>query len=145
MSIIREAEREGQLETIRQYNHSPSLLDRWRNKYLNGGVDELKNAHKRIDPHLRVLEEENERLKRIIAKQSLEIEVKDELLKERPIHPKTIIECGPGNSLFPGNFFDRFAQIELFQNVRDLCGCEFALLHFCTGEIKLFESTFNLY
>ncbi len=42
----------------------------------------MKNAHKRIDPHLRALEEENERLRRIIAKQSLEIEVKDELLKK---------------------------------------------------------------
>jgi transposase-like protein len=89
LSIIREAEREGRLETIRKYNLAPSLFDRWRNKYLNGGVDGLKNAHKRIDPHLRALEEENERLKRIIAKQSLEIEVKDELLKKSPIHPKT--------------------------------------------------------
>jgi putative transposase len=35
-----------------------------------------------IDPAVRQLEVENERLKRIIAKQALEIEFKDELLKK---------------------------------------------------------------
>jgi putative transposase len=88
LSIVREAEREGRLETIRKYNLSPSLFDRWRRKYLDGGVDGLKNAHKRVDPQLKVLEEENARLKRIIARQSLELEVKDELLKKTPIQPK---------------------------------------------------------
>jgi len=34
------------------------------------------------------LEIENERLRRIIAKQALEIEVKSELLKKTPINPK---------------------------------------------------------
>ncbi|MDQ3016673.1 MAG: hypothetical protein M3R25_08145 [Bacteroidota bacterium] len=35
-----------------------------------------------MDPHLRELEEENYRLKKIIAKLALEVEVKDELLKK---------------------------------------------------------------
>ena len=47
------------------------------------------DKHKKIDPELRELELENERLKRIIAKQALEIEVKSELLKKTPIGPKT--------------------------------------------------------
>lgn len=85
LSILREAEREGRLETIRKYALAPSLFDRWRQKYLTGGVDGLKNAHRRIDPQIRALEEENARLKRIIARQSLEMEVKDELLKKKPI------------------------------------------------------------
>ena len=84
LSIVREAEREGRLETIRKYALAPSLFDRWRQKYLTGGVDGLKNAHRRIDPQIRALEEENARLKRIIARQSLEMEVKDELLKKSP-------------------------------------------------------------
>ena len=82
LSIVREAEREGRLETIRKYALAPSLFDRWRQKYLTGGVDGLKNAHRRIDPQIRALEEENARLKRIIARQSLEMEVKYELLKK---------------------------------------------------------------
>jgi hypothetical protein len=45
------------------------------------GDDGLTSALKRINHHLRTLEEENERLKRIIARLSLEIEVKDELLE----------------------------------------------------------------
>jgi len=35
------------------------------------------------------LEEENERLKRIIARQALEIEFKSELLKKSPVLTKT--------------------------------------------------------
>jgi hypothetical protein len=42
----------------------------------------LKAKYKTIDPAVRQLEHENERLKRIIAKQALEIEFKDELLKK---------------------------------------------------------------
>ena len=46
----------------------------------------LKPNYKTIDPAVRQLEVENERLKRIIAKQALEIDFKDELLKKN-------IEC----------------------------------------------------
>jgi hypothetical protein len=42
----------------------------------------LKAAYKRVDPELRTLEEENERLKRIVARQALELEVKTEPLKK---------------------------------------------------------------
>jgi len=88
LSIIKEAERNGRTETIRKYRIAPSLFDRWKKKYLTGGVEGLKDAHKRIDPQIRELEEENERLKRIIAKQALELEVKTELLKKTPIQPR---------------------------------------------------------
>jgi hypothetical protein len=37
-----------------------------------------------VDPEVRRLEEENDRLKKIIARQALEIEVKTELLKKIP-------------------------------------------------------------
>lgn len=89
LSILQEAERQGRTETLRKYNLAPSLFDRWRKKYLSGGVDGLKSAYRRVDPQVRELEEENERLKRIIAKQALELEVKSELLKKTPISPKT--------------------------------------------------------
>ena len=89
LSILQEGEHEGQSSTIRKYNIAPSLYARWKHKYLKDGIYGLKDKHKKIDPELRELELENERLKRIIAKQALEIEVKSELLKKTPIGPKT--------------------------------------------------------
>ena len=88
LSLIREAEREGFTETCRKYNLSPALLSRWKQKYLTKGSEGLKPAYRRVDPELRALEEENERLKKIIARQALELEVKSELLKKTPIQPK---------------------------------------------------------
>jgi putative transposase len=88
LSLIREAEREGFTETCRKYNLSPTLLSRWKQKYLTKGSEGLKPTYRKVDPELRALEEENERLKKIIARQALELEVKSELLKKTPIQPK---------------------------------------------------------
>ena len=85
LAILMEAEREGQQETIRKYNLAPSLFARWKKKYLTGGIEGLKSGYKRIDPEVKALEDENERLKRIVARQALELEVKSELLKKTPI------------------------------------------------------------
>jgi putative transposase len=52
---------------------------------LAKGAEGLKPAYKCVDQEVRALVEENERLKRIIARQALEIEVKSELLKKTPI------------------------------------------------------------
>lgn len=89
LAIIQEGQREGTTVTCRKYNLSPSLYGKWKTKYLANGMEGLKPAYHRIDPEVRALEEENERLKRIIARQALEIEVKSELLKKTPIQPKT--------------------------------------------------------
>lgn len=89
LSIVQESQKEGMVETCRKYNLSPSLLSKWKQRYLNKGLEGLKTQYKRVDPEIRALEEENERLKRIIAKQALEIEVKGELLKKTPIQKKT--------------------------------------------------------
>lgn len=88
LSILQEGEREGHASTIRKYHLAPSLCARWKHKYLNEGLHGLKDKHRRIDPELQALELENERLRRIVAKQALEIEVKTELLKKTPIGPK---------------------------------------------------------
>jgi putative transposase len=88
LSLIQEAEREGYMETCRKYNLSPALLSRWKKKFQEKGAKGLEPAYRRIDPEVRALEEENERLKRIIARQALELEVKTEMLKKTPIQPK---------------------------------------------------------
>ena len=89
LSIVQEGQREGRSQTIRKYNISPSLYNKWRTKYLKDGIEGLKSKYRRLDPAVRELQEENERLKRIIAKQALEIEVKSELLKKTPIGSRT--------------------------------------------------------
>ena len=85
LSLLQEAEREGFSETCRKHNLSPALMALWRKKYLAKGAEGLKPAYRRVDTAVRELEDENARLKRIIAKQALEIEVKSELLKKTPI------------------------------------------------------------
>ena len=88
LSILQEAEREGTVETSRKYNISPSLLSKWKERYVSKGAAGLKPQYHRVDPQVSALEEENERLKRIIARQALELEVKGELLKKTPIQIK---------------------------------------------------------
>ena len=85
-SILQEAEREGHSETCRKYNLASSVLAYWKRKYLARGKDGLKPGYKRIDPEVRALEEENERLKRIRAKQAIELDFKTELIKNSQAH-----------------------------------------------------------
>jgi putative transposase len=88
LSILQEAGREGFTQTCRKYQLSPSLLNLWKHKYLEKGVKGLSPARTAADPRLKELETENERLRKIIARQALELEVKGELLKKTPIQPK---------------------------------------------------------
>lgn len=50
------------------------------------GREGLKASYRKVDPQLRALEEENARLKKIIANQALELEFKTELLKKSEVH-----------------------------------------------------------
>lgn len=82
MAILREAEEFGMLVTCRKHSIAQSLYYTWKQKFDHNGMDGLSPAYHRVDPQVRALEKENERLKRIIAKQALELEVKSELLKK---------------------------------------------------------------
>ncbi len=88
LSLLQESERNGVAETCRQHNLSPAMLYGWKKKYLAKGSEGLKPAYKRVDPQVRALEEENERLKRIVARMAMELEVKTEMLKKTPIQFK---------------------------------------------------------
>jgi transposase-like protein len=68
LSILQEGDREGKVATIRMYHVAPSLYSSWKQKYLQEGINSLRDKHKKIDPEVRTLELENERLKRIVAK-----------------------------------------------------------------------------
>jgi len=82
LSLLQEAEREGFAETCRKHSLSPTLLSLWRKKYLNKAADGLKPSYHRVDPQVKAFEQENERLKRIVAKMAMELEVKSEMLKK---------------------------------------------------------------
>lgn len=82
LQIIQESDQLGIAPTLRKHNLSPSLLLRWKHQFNGNGVAGLKPQYYRVDPNLRALEEENARLKKIIANQALELEFKTELLKK---------------------------------------------------------------
>jgi len=82
MQIIREAEEVGTTETCRKHDLANSLFYRWRNQFNAKGIEGLTGQYHRVDPEVRELEKENERLKKIIARQALELEVKGEMLKK---------------------------------------------------------------
>ncbi len=84
LQIIQEAEQNGVTETLRKYNLAQSLFHRWRRAYNGEGMEGLRPQYKTVDPELKRLQQENERLKKIIAKQALELDFKDELLKKSP-------------------------------------------------------------
>lgn len=85
LSLLQEAEREGFSETCRKHSLSPGLMALWRKKDLAKGAEGLKPSYRRVDPQVRALEEGNDRLKRIVARMAMELEVKTEMLKKTPI------------------------------------------------------------
>jgi len=88
MQILRESESEGMLSTCRRHDLSQALFYRWKHQFESKGKDGLIPQYKTIDPELRALQEENERLKKIVARQALELEVKTELIKKTEHYKK---------------------------------------------------------
>ncbi len=82
MQIIREAEENGPSVACRKYEITHSLFYRWKGQFNSNGIEGLQGQYHRVDPEVRGLEKENERLKKIVARQALELEVKSELLKK---------------------------------------------------------------
>jgi len=82
LQILREAETEGMLATCRKHEIAQSLFYRWKHAFEQKGVDGLQGQYYLVDPEVKALQEENEKLKKIIGKQALELEVKNELLKK---------------------------------------------------------------
>ena len=86
LQILREGESNGVDITCRKYQISRSLFYNWKNKFDRQGPDGLIPRYHKVDPAVKALEKENERLRKIISNQALELEVKDELLKKTKLH-----------------------------------------------------------
>ncbi len=82
LTILQEADQQGIEQTLRKYQIARSLYYIWKNKFERQGPDGLAAKYHRVDPALKALEKENDRLRKIVAKQALELEVKEELLKK---------------------------------------------------------------
>lgn len=85
LALLREAEEIGVTETCRRHDLSHSVINRWRKRFSELGVDGLQGGAPKADPQVRKLEDENRRLKKIIGDLQLELEIKSELLKKTPI------------------------------------------------------------
>lgn len=81
VKIVQEAEQNGFTQVALKYNISSRQIYRWRDKLQKGGAKALTYGAK-IDPQLKSLIEENLQLKKLVAKQALSIEIKEELLKK---------------------------------------------------------------
>lgn len=81
VEFVKEAEQNGFTETALKHGISSRAIYRWRDKLVSGGAKALKYGSK-IDPELKELRLENERLKKLIAKQALIIDIKEELIKK---------------------------------------------------------------
>ena len=82
LSIINEADQFGVTVTLRKHNLSPTVFRRWRDNFNEGGVASLQSYSKLRNPEVEALEEQIRVLKNIVAKQSIELEFKSELLKK---------------------------------------------------------------
>jgi transposase-like protein len=89
LQIIQEARELGVTVILRKHNLSNSVYNRWKDQFDSGGVKGLKRHAETATPEVKALQEENDRLKKIVAKQALEIEVKTELLKKTALHNKS--------------------------------------------------------
>lgn len=90
LQILREGETHGVDLNCRKHQISRSLYYTWKNKFNNQGPDGLAPRYHRAYPAIKSLEKENERLRKMVARQALELEVKEELLKnEIPIQVKS--------------------------------------------------------
>ncbi len=82
LQIMQEAREAGLTATLRKYNLSNSVYHRWKDQFDSGGAKELNRHGEVLSAEYKALQDENERLKKIVAKQALELEVKTELLKK---------------------------------------------------------------
>jgi transposase-like protein len=88
LQILREGENQGVDVTCRKYQIARSLYYNWKGKFDRQGPDGLAPQYHWVDPRIRALEKENERLRKIISRQALELEVKEELLKKTKLLSK---------------------------------------------------------
>jgi len=75
--LVLEAEKIGASKVCQREGIAPAQLSRWKQKFLQGGVQglkELKRGKKKVDPRIAELERETERLKEALLETSIELQ-----------------------------------------------------------------------
>jgi putative transposase len=82
LAIINETDQFGVTSTLRKHNLFPTVFRRWKENFNEGGVASLQSYARLRNQEVYALEEQIRVLKNIVAKQSIELEFKTELLKK---------------------------------------------------------------
>ena len=70
------------METCRRYGADPTMFYRWKEAFQTFGMEGLRSRSRSIEPGLRKLKKENERLKKIIAEKELEVSLLQDAYKK---------------------------------------------------------------
>ena len=83
LAIINEIRERGQvLDTCRKYSVDPTMFYRWKEAFDTFGMEGLRTRTSSIDPGIRRLKKENERLRKIVADKELEVAMLQEAFKK---------------------------------------------------------------
>ena len=83
LEVLQDSELMGTAAAGRKHGVASTMINRWRKKYEEHGVEGLKRSKSgSIDHEKRELQREIERLRQVVADQALTIRIKDELLKK---------------------------------------------------------------
>lgn len=83
LALINEVKEKGQVvETCRRYGADPTMFYRWKEAFQTFGMEGLRSRSQSIEPGLRKLKKENERLKKIIAEKELEVSLLQDAYKK---------------------------------------------------------------
>ncbi len=83
LAIINEIRERGQvLDTCRKYSVDPTMFYRWKEAFDTFGMEGLRSRTSSIDPGIRKLKKENERLRKIVADKELEVAMLQEAFKK---------------------------------------------------------------
>ncbi|MCU7552299.1 transposase [Chitinophagaceae bacterium LB-8] len=83
LDILQQANKMGITAVLRTHNLSYSVFTKWKQKFMKSDINtDLNSLIHKARSEIKLLIEENTRLKKIIAHQALELELKDEELKK---------------------------------------------------------------
>ncbi|MEM0135566.1 MAG: transposase [Thermoplasmatales archaeon] len=83
LAIIKEVKENGKVvETCRKYSIDPGMYYKWKESYDTFGLDGLKPHYRRMEPGVRKLMKENEKLKKLLAEKELENALLSESIKK---------------------------------------------------------------
>lgn len=86
VAILAEGEQTDILETCRKYNISRATYYNWKQKLEDQGHENHDNP--KTKKEMKRLEDENKRLKQLLAEKDLVISIKEELLKKSTLKKK---------------------------------------------------------